>query len=277
MQTEACRTAISQLLAYMNNSKFQGDELQAAINHISGCAYCQTNLNHLEPTLSAEQEDTMTCRECEEQLSEYLQAEIEGRGGEGRWQALTFHVKTCPYCSNAYQELTQLLAFASGEQGTEPPAYPTPDLSFLSKKKTDAKPISRPAWHWDKWGRLVIQFSAELIDLFRSPAYAMPGLKKADSENILYQFYWQEKMEDDLEVSVTAEEVPGNPTYCTLTIEVNILSRGGWPHLADTEVTLKRDDLKLKTDLTDAFGYVVFEGIALEDLSRLIFEIVLPG
>ena len=56
-------------------------------------------------------------------------------------------------------------------------------------------------------------------------------------------------------------------------VEVSIPSRGGWPNLADTNVTLKRDDLELETQLTDAFGKAVFEGICTDDLAHLVFEI----
>jgi hypothetical protein len=65
----------------------------------------------------------------------------------------------------------------------------------------------------------------------------------------------------------------GDPTRCTVIVKVNIPSRGGWPNLAGTEVMLKRGELELDTQTTDAYGEAVFERIATDDLAHLIFEI----
>jgi hypothetical protein len=78
---------------------------------------------------------------------------------------------------------------------------------------------------------------------------------------------------EDLAVAIAAEEQRDDPTRCTLFVDVDIPSQGGWPNLAGTEVTLKRGDATLEARRTDAYGKVVFEGIAVEDLAALIFEI----
>jgi hypothetical protein len=78
---------------------------------------------------------------------------------------------------------------------------------------------------------------------------------------------------EDLEVTITAEEMQADPTRCTVIVKVNVPSRGGWPNLAGTEVMLKRGQLELDTQTSDAYGEVVFEGIATDDLAHLVFEI----
>ncbi len=78
---------------------------------------------------------------------------------------------------------------------------------------------------------------------------------------------------EDLEVTITAEEAREDMAYCTVMVEVDIPSRGGWPNLADTEVTIKRGESEPETALTDAFGKAVFTGIATTELAHLVFEI----
>ena len=58
-----------------------------------------------------------------------------------------------------------------------------------------------------------------------------------------------------------------------LTVDVNIPSRGGWPELAGSRVTLRRNDIKLATQETDAFGKAVFEGIAIAELPTFVIEV----
>ena len=78
----------------------------------------------------------------------------------------------------------------------------------------------------------------------------------------------------DLDVTITAEEAHDDPDHCTVVVEANVPSRGGWPHLADTEVTIKRAAMELGTQRTDAFGKAVFERVAANDLAQLVFEIM---
>ena len=53
-----------------------------------------------------------------------------------------------------------------------------------------------------------------------------------------------------------------------------IPSRGGWPHLAGTEVMLKKEEVTLDTRATNAFGQTTFKGIMAADLAKLSFEIM---
>jgi hypothetical protein len=157
----------------------------------------------------------------------------------------------------------------------EPPRYPVPELSFLRQDRSP-QPIHIP-WRLDELaGRLIIEFSAELLRVLQSPAYqpadATVGLKSKKSSRTLCQLSLKEAVKD-LEVTITAEETRDDPSRCTVIVEVNIPSRGGWPNFADTEVVLKRDEQELETQLTDAFGEAVFEGIATDDLAHLVFEI----
>lgn len=245
-----------------------------ALSHIRECPHCESRIGHLIRALTTDEEDSLTCKECEDHLPDYLQAEREGQAHEERWRAVALHLATCPHCSAEYATLLDLVALAYGEQGVEPPRYPVPELSFLRPDRLP-QPFHIP-WRLDELGRLIIELSAELLRALQSPAYqsayATAGLKSDKSSRTLCLLSLKEAVKD-LEVTITAEETRDDPTRCTVIVEVNIPSRGGWPNLADTEVVLKRDERELETQRTDAFGEAVFEAIATDDLAHLVFEI----
>jgi len=276
MQTTDCRAAIEHLLAYWENPDLHRAEAEAAFSHIGKCAHCERRMRYLMRALATDEEDLMTCQECQDLLPEYLQAEGAGRAHEAQWHLVVFHLETCPHCSAEYATLSELLELAHGEQGVEPPRYPVPDLSFLGRAKgRPPQPVSIP-WRLTELGHLVIEFSAEVLRAFQmpayQPAYAVAGLK-SKSPKALCQISLKEAVEDT-EVTITVEEMRADPARCTVTVRVDIPSRGGWPNLAGTEVTLKRGELELNTQTTDAHGEAVFEGIATDDLPHLVFEVV---
>jgi len=280
MQTLECREAIEQLLAYLENPELDRAQAQAAIDHVSTCPDCGRRMAHLLRALTMDEEDRLTCRECQDLLPDYLQARAAGRVLEGQYQAVALHLETCHHCSAACATLSDLVELAYGERGEEPPYYPVPELSFLPgtkerKKDGPVQPAGMP-WHLDELGRLIVEFSAELVRAFRPPvyrpAYVVAGVKSGKSQRILCRISLEEAVED-LDVTITAEETRDDPACCTVIVEADIPSRGGWPNLADTEVTLKRDGQQLATQRTDAFGKAVFEGVATDDLAHLVFEI----
>ncbi len=271
MQTEACQMATTQLIN-TKNLNTQPQEIQAALAHISDCTHCQTNLLHLTEALQTDIEDELTCGECEERLPEYLTALDEGQGDETRWQPIAFHIKICPHCTNVFQELAELMELALEVDDTPTAAYPTPDLSFLSKSNIAPTETPQITPWLDEMGRLMIQFSAELLQSLQPPPLAPTGLKKQANAQVLLKYDWQTD-EGDIEVAITAEAVSDDPDHCTVLVVVNIPNRGGWPNLADTAVALKRNDTILEAGSTDAFGHIIFEGVAIQDLSQLLFEI----
>jgi uncharacterized protein YbaR (Trm112 family) len=274
MQIEECRAALEYLLAYVEDPESHHVELDLAVRHVRGCPVCESRLGHFARALIEDEEDRLTCEECQDLLPEYLQAEAEARTQEELWHPVAYHLETCPHCSAAYTALSDLIELAYGEQGEEPLYYPVPDLSFVSKKKErPAETISAP-WHLDELGRLIIRFSADFLRTLQppalQPAYGMARVKAGEPPRVLWQFNLRV---EDLDVTIIAEEKQGDPTHCRVMVQVSIPSRGGWPHLIDTEVTLKRDEQTLQTQLTDAFGNVVFKGIDVDDVAHLVFEV----
>jgi len=276
MQTAECRLTIKHLLAYLEDPTHHRAALSAAVGHMSECPYCKDRIARLARALTTDEEDWLTCQECQDLLPDYLQAEMDGRAHEDRWRPVALHLGTCPHCSAVYATLFDLAELAYGERGTEPPHYPVPKLPFLRAKKAAPPQSLEIPWRLDELGRLIIEFSAEVVRMLQlpayQPAYATAGLKSARSRRVLYQFSLKEAGED-LEVTITAEERQDDPARCTVIVEVNIPSRGGWPNLGGTEVRLKRGKQELETQWTDAFGKAVFEEIRTDDLARMVFEI----
>lgn len=267
METKECRMAIEHLLVYLDQPDSPSVELEAALRHIGGCSFCERHVGYLTRALTITEEDSLTCRECEELLPEYFQADTDGQASGVRWQPVTRHLATCPHCAEAYAAITDLTALAFGEKSADPLPRYTPNLSFLGEKK---QPL--PQWRLDELGRLFIQFSAEFIRAWQSPTYGAAGLKTAASlpgtvGPVMI------KAHTDLETSMTIEPQRHDPNSCTLIVQVNIPSRGDWPNLADIEVTLKQGQYLLATRLTDAYGEVIFEGIATANLAQLTLEI----
>lgn len=78
---------------------------------------------------------------------------------------------------------------------------------------------------------------------------------------------------DDLEVIISAEAMHGQADQVTLVVEVRVPSRGGWPNLAGSSVTLHRGDALVETQVTDASGKAVFDNLSPDELELLNFEI----
>jgi hypothetical protein len=276
MQTAECDKALEQVSAYLENPDLHHAELQAALSHIRACPYCAQRIGHLIRALTTEEADGLSCQECQDHLPDYLVAEANQQADAAQWHPVALHLQTCPHCSAAYATLAHLTELAEGRRGVEPAHYPIPRLPFLQDKQTGSPQTVRIPWRWDEGGRLVIEFSAELLQTLQSstqqPAYATERHKAGRSPRIIYQFSLKDAAED-LEVTMTAELAPNTPAQCVVIVEVMIPSRGGWPHLAGTEVTLRRDDQELGTHATDAYGKAVFAGVAVEDLPRLVCEI----
>lgn len=279
MQALDCDSAIEKIMTYLDDADRHRGEVERALNHISECPDCERRVGHLVRALATAGDDTLTCRECEEFLPDYLQADLEGGAGAPLWRRVRLHLETCPHCAAAYATLSDLSALAYRERGTEPPHYPGPELSFLSKGQSGVSKGTGKPWRVDALGQLIIQFSAEMVRAWQAPgaqpAHAKAGLKSSKSPGVSGQLSITEAVED-LKVTITTESQRDDPDRCIVVVKVDIPSRGGWPNLADTEVRLKRTEQELEIQATDAHGEVVFEGIATDDLAQLAFEIT-PG
>jgi hypothetical protein len=220
-----------------------------------------------------EDEDFATpdCAPCQEQLAAYVDAELAGQPARKRFPAVAAHLDQCAACQQAYQELKALLALERSGELAAPPVAPVFDFGYLPPQpaRPTAQPAARP-WRLDELGRLIIQFTADLLASLQGPALQPAMLKSGARVGLRYELAGELQ---DLRVRIEAEPQRDDPQRMAVEVEVDIPSRGGWPHLAGTVVTLRRGDDLLDQQETDAFGKAVFEDVLPEDLPLLVFEI----
>lgn len=273
-QSAECRLAVEHLLDYLEEPGQRRDALDSAIAHMQNCPYCESSIEYLIRALTTDEEDRLTCSECQASLPAYLQAELEGRAHDEDWEPIVGHLEICPYCAAVYASLSDLVALAYGERGEPPTHYPEPDLSFLRTESTAEREEDDLTWRLDDLGHLLIQLAEGTIRALEQPAPrpAYAGVKSAEARRTLGQFSLEEAVED-LALTLKVEESRDKAERCTVIITVDIPSQGGWPNLAGTRVTLKRGEKELATRWTDAFGTAVFESVQKADLAHLTFEI----
>jgi hypothetical protein len=216
-----------------------------------------------------------------ERLVGHLDAEL---GGDlaALDPAVQAHLASCAICREEYGELQQLFQLEQHPSPAAPPAARF-DFSYLAGAPED--PVARShaeigqSWRLDEVGRLVIRFSAGLLQALQiqQPDFA---LERSPTE-VRYHYALQETLED-CNVTITVGEAAQDNTrreaaqdggLYTVVVSVEIPSRGGWPNLAGTPVTLKRGDLLLHAQQTDAFGKTAFRNVAATALPQLVFEI----
>lgn len=215
---------------------------------------------------------TPDCASCQEQLAPYIDAELAGQPFRARFPTVAAHLDQCGACQQAYQEMTTLLALERSGELAAPPVAPSFDFGYLPSPRP-ARPAARPAsrpWRLDELGRLVIQFTADLLASLQGPALQPAMLKSGAPAGLRYES--GDELED-LRVRIEAEPQRGDPQRMIIEVEVNIPSRGGWPHLAGTIVSLRGGDDLLDQQETDAFGKALFEDVPSEDVPLLVFEI----
>ncbi len=213
---------------------------------------------------------TPDCASCQEQLAAYVDAELAGQPAAARFPTAAAHLGQCGACQQAYHELKALLTLERSGELAAPPVPPTFDFGYLpSRPRPAVQPASRP-WRLDALGRLVIEFSAELLRSLQGPALQPAMLKGDTPAGLLFELAGAV---DDLVVRIEAELQRRNPQQMTIEVEVDIPSRGGWPHLAGSTVTLRRGDVVLDQQETDAFGKAMFEDVSAQDLPQLSFTV----
>jgi hypothetical protein len=206
--------------------------------------------------IKIEDKDRLTCQQCQNDLPEYLLAHITQ--DPVRWRDVELHLTICPICSEEYDDLRELREAADGRLGSDPQRWPSPNMSFLRPP-----PVAPPP------PNLLSEISRVVIEIRRAlqlpqsqnlaPEGRRSGIRRLEIED----------SGEDLAVKVDIQQMPNDPTQCIISVDAQIPSRGGWPNLGGTQVTLKRHAQELKIAETNPFGEVVFEGIDVEDLPNL--------
>lgn len=207
--------------------------------------------------------DTLTCRECETQLAEYVEARVMGQSTVG-YSQLEQHLQVCPHCRREYRELEAVLTSAYTEAAPVATARSRYDFSFLKPQQ------SRP-FGWDDLGRLIVDLTSSVWQSppRLAPAYVVksedtPDEAGAEGLPAPLRFSLGAPDLDDLQLDVTALPDRTDPARYTLVAKVEQPSR--WPELAGVTVSLTLGD-ETRTDVTDESGEVTFSRIPAERLT----------
>jgi hypothetical protein len=214
-----------------------------------------------------------------EMVASYIDAELSGRDAATIYPAVKIHLESCAACQKEYAELKRLLQFEHSQTLHAPPVLATFDFSYLVRETgetpaTKPKDVAEHVWHLDEIGRLIIRFSDRLLQTLQAKPQSLTyAMERSDEEaDLLYQFTLQQVIEDR-NIAITVSQMRDTSHFCTVIVEVDIPSRGGWPNLTETVVVLKRGITALQTQMTDAFGKTAFRDISTDDLPQLVFEI----
>lgn len=214
---------------------------------------------------------TPDCPTCDSQLAAFVDAELAGAAVEARFPAVAAHLAQCSHCQQAHQELRALLHLERAGKLAVPSAPARFDFSYLpSRPPAAAAPAQPKPWRLDALGRLVIEFTAELLRNLPGPTLQPAMLKGEPLASLRYELA---DVVDDVAVRIEVEPQRRNPQRLTIEVDVEIPSRGGWPHLAGSVVALRRGDELIDKQETDSFGKALFDGVPAADLPQLVFEI----
>lgn len=203
-----------------------------------------------------------------EQLPAYATAIALGALPQPGYSDLAAHLEACAACRADLEELLALTIPAYAGQVEPAPAYPQPDLSFLDRRAPAPGAHGQPCWI-DAAGRLVIAFSASLLETLRrpSPAGALRG-------QLLFRYVQEPKTLQDLQVTI--EVFLEDPTRGLGRVQVSVDVPGHGPlDQAGCRVILRVDENIWQAE-TDETGCAVFAPFPLDALPRLRVEITPP-
>jgi len=124
-------------------------------------------------------------------------------------------------------------------------------------------------------GRLVIQFSSDLLQSWQPPTL-QPAYFKSGQPAPIFEAEIDEGL-DDLSVAIDVKPQRQDPALLDISVGIDVPSRGGWPNLGGIEVLLKRDETVVRREWTDAFGQIVFSHVPRSDVDDLTFIVTPPG
>jgi len=206
-------------------------------------------------------------------LYAYIEAELDGKDAAALYPHIDRTLQSDSELMQHYLDLKVVLQADRQNALIEPPRPAHFDFSYLKTAAEQTEPVSKP-WHLDQWGRVIIEFTQELVQSLQPPAPQLAPVKSAaDRTGAPVRYVIAGDDGEDVHVEIAVRSARNDPLQCNIAVTVDIPSRGGWPHLNGSEVALKRGDALLAKRTTDAFGKVLFLDIAKADLPQLVFQI----
>ncbi|MCB0098629.1 MAG: hypothetical protein KDE46_23005, partial [Caldilineaceae bacterium] len=126
--------------------------------------------------------------------------------------------------------------------------------------------LKKETWRLADWHRMVVTFSDQFITAIQPAAPRYATLRAVGDK--LFQIDSQD-LAADLTVTIAGRPQRNDSGQCVISVDAQIPSRGGWPNLAGTNVTLWVNEKVVATRQTDAFGQAVFDGVPRDDLGHM--------
>lgn len=217
--------------------------------------------------------DSVLCHTDDNELTAYVEAELNGQPVAALYPELKQALDECENCHTAYLELKELLQLVQKDELVEPAAPATFDFSYLKRATAAPPPIStweqsinHVTWRLLNLKKLVVSLSDDFIQSLQTPSLQATTLKSVGDD--LFQLV-SPAMAPDMAVTISARAKRRQPDRYVIGIDVQIPSRGGWPNLGGSSVTLLVDGQAVETRETDAFGKVLFDGVGHADLAQV--------
>lgn len=181
-----------------------------------------------------------------------------------QYDRLVAHLGECAGCRAEAEELAELLRDAAAGTLPQAPSYPPLNLDFLRNR------ASLP-WSLDDLGRLVVRFSAALLEQIR-PA-ALPALARSTGRRgaQLYQYeqarFAPAESRQPASLTISVFGVGATPEAVEVVVRVGVAGRRA-TDLAGSEVILAVGPDE-RRGLTDKFGYASFPDIPAAELPNL--------
>ena len=206
-------------------------------------------------------------------LYAYIEAELDELNAALMFPEVHRDLAHSSALQEAHRELSELLTMEREDRLIEPPITPSFDFSYLQQQAAPSALLEN-SWNLDRVGRLVIEFTTELLQSIR-PLDLQTSLVKSNqgaNVNNMYHYILKDQV-DNLNVEIGVKPHQDNPQQCHVAAWVGIPSREGWPNWKNSRVEMKMEQEVLQSQLTDAFGRVLFDPVELANLPRLTFEV----
>ncbi|MCB0086717.1 MAG: hypothetical protein KDE54_02295 [Caldilineaceae bacterium] len=223
-------------------------------------------------------EEAELCHTDANELAAYVDAELNDQPLDAEFPQLRAALVQCESCRTAYLELKHLLALERDGQLAEPPKPGNFDFGYLKSAGVAAgiaplpafavveRTIDHVTWRLADLHRMVVTFSDQFITAIRPAASKYATLRSVGGN--LFQIDSQD-LAADLTVTIAGRPQRNNSEQCVVSVDAQIPSRGGWPNLAGTSVTLWVNEKAVATRQTDAFGQAIFDGVPRDHLGRM--------
>jgi hypothetical protein len=230
---------------------------------------------------NAEATETPACRACLDELSAFIDAELDGENAPVRFPKVVEHLASCEACQQEYREMKQLLALERTGELVEPPVASSFDFSYLDSvpdPDPDLYQMSvRGGFAWFERGTDRLRQLRIFLATWETGQTATPalsGLMRVEGEEVP-TVQTLHVIPEGVGLDATFTVKPDAPIEGLCQVEVTIAVQDHFGDFSGTQVTLLWDDTA-RSGVTNALGEVTFAGLPCAALTAMELLVVLP-